>query len=76
MTRDPKLVLASHDWGDGDWETALGGASHIGSRKMVHYLLSQGACIDGFCAAMLAQREVVAALVAANPSVATWLSLS
>lgn len=71
LARDPQLVLASHDWGDGDWETGLGGASHIGSRKMAQYLLSQGARIDSFCAAMLAQREVVAALIAANPSVAT-----
>lgn len=71
LTRDPKLVLASHDWGDGDWETALGGASHIGSRKMAQYLLSQGARIDPFCAAMLAQRDVLAALLAANPSTAT-----
>jgi ankyrin repeat protein len=71
LARDPKLVLSAHDWGDGDWETGLGGASHIGSRKMAQYLLSQGARIDSFCAAMLAQREVVAALIAANPSVAT-----
>lgn len=71
VAREPKLVLAAHDWGDGDWETGLGGASHIGSRKMAQYLLSQGARIDSFCAAMLAQREVVAALVAANPSIAT-----
>src|SRR5689334_17712958 len=35
--RDPKLVLASHDWGEGDWETGLGGASHVGSRKMAQY---------------------------------------
>jgi hypothetical protein len=34
------------------------------------YLLSQGARIDCFCAAMLGEREVVGALLAANPSVA------
>jgi ankyrin repeat protein len=71
LDRDPKLVFASHDWGEGDWETALGGASHTGSREMARYLLSRGARIDSFCAAMLAEREVLAALVAANPSVAT-----
>ena len=71
VAHDPKLVLAAHDWGDGDWETGLGGASHIGSRKMAQYLLSQGARIDSFCAAMLAQRDVIAALIASNPSVAT-----
>src|SRR5579883_1428644 len=71
LDRDPKLVYASHDWGEGDWETALGGASHTGSREMARYLLSRGARIDTFCAAMLAERDVLAALVAANPSVAT-----
>jgi ankyrin repeat protein len=71
LDRDPKLVFASHDWGEGDWETALGGASHTGSREMARYLLSRGARIDSFCAAMLAERDVLAALVAANPSVAT-----
>ena len=71
LARDPQLVLASHDWGDGDWETALGGAAHVGARKMAQYLLSQGARLDSFCAAMLAQRQVLAALVAATPSVAT-----
>jgi hypothetical protein len=71
LDRDPKLVFAAHDWGEGDWETALGGASHTGSREMARYLLSRGARIDSFCAAMLAERDVLTALVAANPSVVT-----
>jgi hypothetical protein len=71
LDHDPKLVYASHDWGDGDWETALGGAGHTGSRDMARYLLSRGARVDAFCAAMLAQRDVVGALVAADPSVVT-----
>jgi hypothetical protein len=71
LDRDPKLVFASHDWGDGDWESALGGAAHTGSRAMARFLLSRGARIDSFCAAMLAQREVLTALVAADPSVVT-----
>jgi hypothetical protein len=69
LSKDPKLVFATWDWGGGDWETALGGAGHTGSREMARFLLSQGARIDAFCAAMLGEREVVAALVAANPSV-------
>lgn len=69
LAQDPKLIFATWDWGGGDWETALGGASHTGSREMARYLLSQGARIDSFCAAMLGQHQVVAALVAATPSV-------
>ena len=69
LSQNPKLVYASWDWGGGDWETALGGASHTGSRQMARYLLSQGARIDSFCAAMLGERGVVTALVSADPSV-------
>jgi ankyrin repeat protein len=71
LVEQPKLVNAAWDWGGGDWETALGGASHTGHSDIAKFLLSQGARIDSFCAAMLGEREVVRALVAANPSVAT-----
>lgn len=71
VAQDPNLVFAARDWGSGDWETALGGASHTGHREIAEYLLSHGARIDSFCAAMLGERKVLAALLAANPSVAT-----
>lgn len=70
LARDPKLVYASWDWGGGDWETALGGAAHIGSRQMARFLLEQGARIDSFSAAMLGHRKVLTALVEANPAIA------
>lgn len=71
LAQDPHLVYAARDWGDGDWETALGGASHTGHREIALYLLSQGARIDAYCAAMLGERDVLLALLKANPSVAT-----
>jgi hypothetical protein len=71
LAQDPHLIYAARDWGAGDWETALGGAAHTGHREIAEYLLSQGARIDSFCAAMLGQSEVLKALLAANPSVAT-----
>jgi hypothetical protein len=71
LAAHPKLVFASWDWGNGDWETALGGASHIGSRDVARYLISQGARIDAFCAAMLGDREVMLRLLAAHPATAT-----
>ena len=70
LDREPHLVYATWDWGGGDWETGLGGASHVGSRKMARFLLEKGARIDAFCAAMLGERDVVGALVAANPALA------
>jgi len=71
IAQDPHLVYASRDWGGGDWETALGGASHTGHRDIALYLLSQGARIDSFCAAMLGERELMFALLKTNPSIAT-----
>ena len=74
LALDPMLIFSAWDWGKGDggeWETALGGASHTGNREIARYLLSAGARIDCFCAAMLGQREVVLAILAANPSIAT-----
>jgi hypothetical protein len=69
VAQEPKLVYASWDWGGGDWETGLGGASHVGSRKMARFLLEKGARIDAFCAAMLGERDIIAALVTADPRV-------
>jgi hypothetical protein len=71
VAQDPKFVLAAWDWGRGDWETALGGASHVGRRDIARYLLAQGARIDSFCAAMLGEREVILALLQSNASLAT-----
>ena len=71
LAQDPHLVYAARDWGGGDWETALGGASHTGHREIALYLLSQGARIDAYCAAMLGQRDVILTLLKTNPSVTT-----
>ena len=61
------LARAAWDWGFGDWEDALGAASHMGNRPIAEYLLSKGARPTLFSAAMLGQLEVVKALVAAHP---------
>ena len=71
IDQEPRLVVASWDWGGGDWETALGGASHTGHREIAELLLASGARIDAFCAAMLGERDVVLALLKAGPSIAT-----
>jgi hypothetical protein len=63
----PALARASWDWGYGDWETALGAASHVGNREIAELLLAHGAHPTIFSAAMLGQLAVVKALVAAQP---------
>ena len=65
----PSLVKASWDWGFGDHETALGAASHVGSRPVAEYLIEHGAPPTIFSATMLGQLDVVKALIAANPGV-------
>lgn len=61
------LALAAWDWGFGDWESALGAASHMGNRPIAECLISRGARPSLFSAAMLGQLDVVKALVAAQP---------
>jgi hypothetical protein len=57
------LANASWDWGDGDWETALGAAAHMGRRDIAELLLAHGARMDVFAAAMLDEVEAVRALL-------------
>jgi hypothetical protein len=63
----PSLARASWDWGFGDWEDALGAASHMGNRPIAEYLISKGARPSLFSAAMLGQLEVVRAFIVALP---------
>jgi hypothetical protein len=65
----PTLAGAAWDWGFGDWETALGAASHVGNREIATLLIEQGARPDLFTFAMLGQLEVVRGFVAANPGI-------
>jgi hypothetical protein len=65
----PTLAKAAWDWGFGDWEDALGAASHIGNRAIAEYLIEKGARPTLFSAAMLGHLETVKAFVAAQPGV-------
>lgn len=67
LEKEPALLNSAMDWGAGDWETGLGGASHMGRRDIVAYLLEQGARIDLFCAAMMGQLDAVKAYLTLQP---------
>lgn len=69
LEQEPALVNATWDWGGGDFETALGAASHMGNRQIANYLLEQGARLDIFAAAMLGKLDVVKAALEAYPDV-------
>ncbi len=68
LEREPAIVNAAWDWGGGDWETALGAASHVGRRDIAEHLLEHGARMDVFAAAMLGEREIVRAMLEAQPT--------
>ena len=63
----PSLARAAWDWGFGDWEDALGAASHMGNRPIAEYLIAKGARPSLFSATMLGQLDVVKAFIAAQP---------
>jgi hypothetical protein len=69
LAAHPSLVNATWDWGGGDWETGLGGAAHMGRRKIALHLLEAGARLDVFAAAMLGYLDVVQAAVARDPGI-------
>ena len=67
LTQEPGLVNATWDWGGGDFETALGAASHMGRKDIANFLLEHGARLDVFAAAMLGKLEIVKAALEAYP---------
>lgn len=69
LDQEPNLVNATWDWGGGDFETALGAASHMGNRQIANYLLEHGARLDIFAAAMLGKLGVVKAALEAYPEI-------
>ena len=64
---EPALLNATIDWGNGDWESGLGGASHMGRRDIVEFLLDHGARIDLFCAAMMGRLDAVKSFLTLQP---------
>ena len=67
LEKEPALLNATVDWGKGDWESGLGGASHMGRADIVEYLLEKGARIDIFCATMMGHLEAVKAFLTFQP---------
>ena len=67
LTQEPALINATWDWGGGDFETALGAASHMGRKDIANFLLEHGARLDIFAAAMLGKLDIVKAALTAYP---------
>ena len=69
LAEEPKLINGTIDWGNGDFETALGGASHMGRRDIAEFLLEHNARMDIFAATMLGKLDIVKAAVVAFPNI-------
>lgn len=67
----PSLLNATWDWGGGDFEMAIGGAGHMGNREIAEFLISKGARMDIFVAAMLGKLEIVRAMITTYPDLKT-----
>lgn len=70
LDAEPRLIRAAWDWGGGDFETALGGAAHMGRRDIAAFLIERGAPLDLFAAAMLGELAIVKAALDARPALA------
>ena len=66
LADEPALLNENADW----IETAIQGAAHVNNRAIIDYLLAQGAPIDICTAAVLGQRDEVAALLRDSPEMA------
>ena len=67
LTESPELAKATWDWGFGDWETAIGAASHVGRKDIVELLVEHGARPDIFTFAMMDDVTTIKAIVAESP---------
>ena len=62
------LLNATVDWGDGDFESAIGAASHVGKPEIAKYLIENGARMDIFTMAMMGMTETVKGIIEKFPN--------
>ena len=65
----PELSRSVWEWRFGDFESAIGAASHVGRRDIALYLLSKGARPTLFTFAMLGHFNVVKSTIEAQPGI-------
>lgn len=69
VDKRPELARASWEWRFGDWESAIGAASHVGRRDIALYLLEKGARPSIFTFAMLGASETVKSIIEFFPGI-------
>lgn len=64
----PNVIYSAHDWGNGDFETALEAAGHVGNKEIAQFLLAEGARPNMFVLTMLGKTQLVKPLLEAYPA--------
>jgi hypothetical protein len=67
LADQPALLNLAHVWAEGDTETAIQGASHVGNSAIALYLLDQGAPLAIYTAAMLGRADDLERMLADEP---------
>lgn len=68
LTEQPDLLHVAYLWQEGDAETAIQAAAHMGSVEIAEYLLEQGAPLEITAAAMLGRADDVRLMLADDPA--------
>lgn len=61
------LVHSKYDWGNGDFESAIEGAGHVGNRAIAEYLIDAGSRVTLFVLATLGKTALVKPVLEAYP---------
>ncbi len=64
----PNLIYCSHDWGNGDFETAIGAGGHVGYKEMVNFLIEKGCRPTIHSLTMLGKTDLVKPILEAYPN--------
>lgn len=73
VEKRPELARATWEWRFGDFESAVGAASHVGRRDIVQYLLSKGARPNIFTYTVLGAYDAVKNMIEFTPGIQTTL---
>lgn len=65
---NPLIINCTYQWKRGDFETAVGGACHLGNRETADLLISKGARLDIFNFAFLGYTDLIIKLVSDYPA--------
>jgi ankyrin repeat protein len=60
-------VHSKYDWGNGDFESAIEGAGHVGNRAIAEYLIDAGSRVTLFVLATLGKTALVKPVLDAYP---------